>query len=113
MSEQQQEPLMVALKSIIASQVDPAVAASVRSASEAKQIVEQMSATLNKQRDDNTKAIGDQIGAGLSSMTSAIGKLENRVASMETSLNAKIQAVADENKLKRKRIVDYLKATPE
>jgi len=112
MSEQQ-EPLVVAIKSMISAQVDPEVAGIKRAVSESKQIVEQMSATLNKQRDENAKAIGDQIGAGLSSVTTALGKIENRITALETSLNQKIQAVAEENKLKRKRIVDYLKATPE
>lgn len=108
-----QEPLVVAIKSMISAQIDPEVAGIKRAVTESKQIVEQMNATLNKQRDENQKAIADQIATGLASITSALGKVETRISTLETSLTQQIKSVAEENRLKRKKMVDYLKATPE
>lgn len=110
MAEQEQEPLVLAIKTMISAQVNPEVSGIKRAVTESKQIVEQMRATLTKQKEENEKAIAEKISAGLASVTSAVGKLETIVKTLEASLTQKIDKIAEDNSQKHKKLVDHLKA---
>jgi len=118
MTEQKQQSppqsqVLAGLEALINFQVAPALEGVKREGAEARKIVEQMSKTLQNQLVENEKAIETKISAHLKSVTDAIGNLEMQLTQAKEQLTAQVKSVSEENKLKRKKIVDYLKAITE